>query len=297
MRVFVTGATGFVGSAVVQELLQAGHQVLGLARSAASASALTTLGISVHRGGLHDAESLAAGARVCDGVIHTAFNHEWATTSREQAAETDRMVVEAMIGALAGSSKPLIVTSGTALMSPPGRSLVEADVPPNATGRAVVEELTIAAASRGVRASVIRLSPSVHGAGDHGFVPMLIDLARRKGVSVHIGEGENRWPAVHRFDAARLFRLALEKAEAGTRWHAAGEEGVPMREIASTIGEGLGLPVRSMNAEEAAAHFEWFAHFVGIDNPTSSTVTRTTLGWEPREIGLLQDMRENGYFR
>ena len=296
MRVFVTGATGFIGSAIVQELLDSGHTVLGLARSDASAGALDALGVAVHRGGLDDVESLAAGARACDGVIHTAFNHEWATTTREQAAESDRVAVEAMIGALEGSGKALVVTSGTALMSPAGRSLIETDVPPSPTGRALVEELTVAAARRGVRSSVVRLAPSVHGAGDHGFVPMLIDLARRKGVAAYIGDGENRWPAVHRFDAARLYRLAVENAEAGTRCHGAAEEGVPMRLIAAAIGEGLGVPVRSLTAEEAVAHFEWFAHFVSIDNPTSSVRTREVLGWQPTQVGLIEDIRKSGYF-
>jgi len=296
MRVFVTGATGFVGAAVVRELQATGHDVLGLARSDASAAALAALGVAVHRGALADIESLSAGARMCDGVIHTAFNHEWATTTREQAAETDRQVVEAMAGALEGSGKPLVITSGTAIMSPAGRSLTESDVAPSPVGRALVEEVVIAASGRSVRGSIVRLSPSVHGAGDHGFVPMLIDLARRKGVSAYVGEGGSRWPAVHRLDAAQLFRLALEKAAPGSRWHGAAEEGVPMRAIAETIGEGLGIPVRSMDEVEARAHFEWFAHFVAIDNPTSSAVTREALGWKPQEVDLLTDMRGSGYF-
>ena len=296
MRVFVTGASGFIGSAAVKELLSGGHSVLGMARSDEKAAVVAALGAEVHRGDLADPESFAAGARACDGVAHLAFNHDWVNSTREQAADQDKVVVEAMLAELEGSGKPFVLTSGTALMDSGGRSGSETDVVPNPTGRALVESIVVAAAARGVRSSVVRLSPTVHGAGEHGFVPMLIDLARKKGLSAYIGDGENRWPAVHRFDAARLYRLALEKAEAGTRWHAAAEEGIPMRVIASAIGEGLGVPVRSLTPEEAAAHFEWFKIFVGIDNPTSSALTRQVLGWEPKEMGLLQDMKESGYF-
>jgi nucleoside-diphosphate-sugar epimerase len=295
MRVFLTGATGFIGEAIVRELLMARHQVLGLARSDASAEALTRLGIEAHRGDLSDTRSLAAGARACEGVIHTAFNHDWSTT-REAAAETDRRAVEALAGALEGSDKPFVVTSGTALLAP-GRTGTEEDAPVSAAiPRAASEAAVLAAAGRGVRASVVRLPPSVHGAGDHGFVPMLIDIARRKGISAFVGDGANRWPAVHRLDAARLFRLALEKAAPGTRLHGVAEEGVPMRAIAEVIGERLGVPVRSLAEDEAQAHFDWFARFVAIDNPTSSALTREALGWSPKESGLLMDMKESGYF-
>jgi nucleoside-diphosphate-sugar epimerase len=296
MRVFLTGATGFIGEAIVRELLTAGHQVLGLARSDAKAEALTRLGIEAHRGDLLDTESLVAGARACEGVIHTAFIHDWSTTTREAAAETDRQAVEAVAGALEGSGKPFVVTSGTALLAP-GRISTEGDAPVSAAvPRAASEATVLAAVGRGVRGSIVRLPPSVHGAGDHGFVPMLIDIARRTGVSAFVGDGANRWPAVHRLDAARLFRLALEKAAPGTRLHGVAEEGVPMRAIAEVIGERLGVPVRSLTEDEAQAHFDWFARFVAIDNPTSSALTREALGWSPKESGLLTDMRESGYF-
>jgi nucleoside-diphosphate-sugar epimerase len=295
MRVFVTGATGFIGTAIVRELLEEGHEVLGLARNDAAAETLASAGVGVHRGDLADIESLAAGARACEGVIHTAFNHDW-SVPREAAAETDRRGVEAMAEALAGSGKPLVIASGTALLAP-GRKGTEEDAPPSAaTLRAASEAAVLAAAGRGVRGSIVRLPPTVHGAGDHGFVPMLIATARRTGVAAYIGDGANRWPAVHRLDAARLFRLGLEKAAPGARLHAVAEEGVPMRAIAETIGAGLGVPVRSLTPEEAGAHFSWMAHFVGIDNPTSSDLTRSSLGWSPEGPELLADMRENGYF-
>jgi nucleoside-diphosphate-sugar epimerase len=290
----VTGATGFVGSAIVRELLGAGHTVVGLARSDAAAEALAKRGVEAHRGDLSDVDSLAAGAGASDGVIHTAFNHDW-STSREVAAETDRRAVEALAGALEGSGRPLVVASGTAGLAS-GHTATEEDTSRPGIPRAASEAAVQAAAGRGVRASVVRLSPTVHGAGDHGFVPMLIDAARRTGVSAFVGEGANRWPAVHRLDAARLFRLALEKAAPGARLHGVAEEGVPMRAIAQTIGEGLGVPVRSLTEDEARAHFDWFARFVAIDNPTSSAITRESLGWRPREPELLADMRDSGYF-
>jgi nucleoside-diphosphate-sugar epimerase len=298
MRVFVTGATGFIGSAIVGELLPTGHQVLGLARSDAAAGTLAGLGIEAHMGDLSDADSLAAGARASDGVIHTAYNHDW-STPREVAAETDRRVVEALAGALEGSGKPMVVASGTLMFAQlaPGRTATEADVHEStAIPRAASELAVQAAAGRGVRASVVRLSPSVHGAGDHQFVPTLIDIARRKGISAIVGDGANRWPAVHRLDAARLFRLALEKAAPGARLHGVAEEGVPMRAIAQTIGTALGLPVKSLTEDEAQAHFDWLARFVALDNPTSSALTRSSLGWRPQEPELLTDMRDSGYF-
>jgi nucleoside-diphosphate-sugar epimerase len=296
MRVFLTGATGFIGQAIVTELLAAGHQVLGLARSGAKAEELARLGIEAHKGDLADPESLITGARECDGVIHTAFIHDWSTTTREAAAETDRRTVKALADALEGSGKPLVVTSGTALLAP-GRNGTEHDEPVSAaTPRAASEATALAAAGRGVRGSIVRLPPTVHGAGDHGFVPMLINIARRTGISAFVGDGANRWPAVHRLDAARLFRLALEKAAPGARLHGVAEEGVPMRAIAETIGEGLGVPVRSLAEDQAQAHFDWLARFVAIDNPTSSALTRAALGWSPKEAGLLTDIKESGYF-
>lgn len=296
MRVFVTGATGFIGPAIVRELLTAGHEVLGLARSAAAADALARLGVAAHRGELSDTASLAAGARACDGVIHAAFIHDFSAYAA--AAETDRRAVEALAGALEGSGKPFVSTSGTALLAP-GRTGTEEDLPApgSAAGlRAASEATVLAAAGRGVRASAVRLPPSVHGTGDHGFVPALIDIARRKGVAAFVGQGANRWPAVHLLDAARLFRLALEKAAPGSRLHGVAEEGITLRAIAEVIGEGLGVPVRSLTEDQAHAHFDWLARFVAIDNPTSSALTRNSLGWRPREPALLTDMRDSGYF-
>lgn len=295
MKVFVTGATGFIGQAVVQELLAAGHRVLGLARSDASAATLAQWGVEAHRGELSDIDSLAAGARACDGVIHTAFIHDFA--QYEANAQTDLRALDAMARALEGTNKPLVATSGTAVLAP-GRIGTEADAPaPEGLGRIrAASEVVLAAAQRGVRVSAVRLPPSVHDKGDHGFVPALIEVARRTGVATYVGDGDNRWPAVHRLDAARLFRLALEKAEPGTRLHGVGEEGVPMRSIAEVIAKGLGIPVRSMSVDEAAAHFGWMALFVGIDNATSSAHTRSSMGWQPQQIGLLEDMQTGGYF-
>jgi len=296
MRVFVTGATGFIGSAIVRELMAAGHEVLGLARSDEAAGKLARAGAGAHRGELSDTGSLAAGARACDGVVHAAFIHDF--SKYQENAETDRRALEAMAGALEGSGKPLVATSGTTVLAP-GRTGTEGDAPsPDSPGytRAASEAFLAAAAGRGVRASVVRLPPSVHGAGDRAFVPALIGIAREKGVAAYVGDGANRWPAVHRLDAARLFRLALEEAAPGARLHGAAEEGIPMRAIAETIGEGLRLPVRGVAADEAEAHFGWLGMFVQIDGPASSALTRDVLGWRPQEAGLLADMRESGYF-
>jgi nucleoside-diphosphate-sugar epimerase len=291
MRVFVTGATGFIGSATVQSLLGAGHQVLGLARNDVAADSLTKLGVEVHRGDLTDPGSIVAGAVACDGMIHTAFIHDFSQFAAN--IETDRRVVEAVTMALRGSNKPVVIASGT-MMIAQGRPARETDTAPDPqAGRAASETMVLTAPS--VRGSVVRLPPTVHGAGDHGFVPRLVDLARAKGVSPYIGDGANRWPAVHRRDAARVFHLALEKAAAGSALHAVAEEGVPMRAIAETIGSGLGVPVRSFSQEEAPAHFDFLAMFVGVDNPSSSAITRQSLGWSPAEPGLLADMRES-YF-
>lgn len=294
MRVFVTGASGFVGQAVVRDLIDHGHQVLGLARSDASAAALADAGAEPHRGDLTDVDSLLAGAAAADGVIHLAFIHDFAKFQAN--IETDNAAVKAMIAALAGSDKPFIGTSGT-LMLAPGRLATEHD-PAGSHGGAVSRGDTerVVTGAKGVRGGVVRLSPSVHDAGDHGFIPMLIGMARAKGYAAYVGDGANRWSAVHRADAGRLYRLAIEQAQPGATWHGVGEEGVAMRDIAAVIGEGLGLPMRSIAPEEAPGYFGWMAGFAGSDNPTSSTITRETLGWAPRGIGLLDDMRAH-YFQ
>ncbi|MGO9829143.1 MAG: SDR family oxidoreductase [Myxococcaceae bacterium] len=297
MRVFLTGATGFIGTAIARELLGAGHQVLGLARSDGAAHSLERLGITAHRGELSDTGSLAAGAQACAGVIHTAFIHDFSAYAA--AVEIDRRAVEALANSLEGTGKPFVSTSGTALLAH-GRTGTERDEPApgsaaSPTHRAAAEATVLAAAGRGVRASIVRLPPSVHGGGDHAFVPMLIGIARRTGFSAFVGDGANRWPAVHRLDAARLFRLALENAVPGSRLHGVAEEGIPMRAIAQTIGRGLGVPVRGLAEDEAQTHFDWFTRFVALDNPTSSAVTRQTLGWNPTEPDLLTDIRDGGY--
>src|SRR5579864_5788344 len=292
MRIFVTGATGFVGSAVVQELLAAGHQVLGLARSDKSAQSLAAAGAEVHHGSLHDLESLRRGATAADAVIHTAFIHDFSNYG--PAAEADRRAIESLGETLAGSDRPLIVTSGTLVVAS-GRKAREEDLPHPEFPRKS-EEAALGLAARGVRASVLRLPPSVHGEGDHGFVPRLIGIAREKGVSAYVGDGRNRWPAVHRLDAAHLYRLVLEKGTAGAKYHGVAEEGIAMRAIAETIGAGLGVPVRHLTGDEAQAHFDWMAHFVAIDNPTSSALTRNRLGCRPQEPELPTDMKESGYF-
>ena len=291
MRIFVTGGTGFIGTAVVHELISAGHRVMGLARSDAAAAKLTQAGAEAHLGSLDNLASLAAGARACDGVIHLAFIHDF--SQYEANAETDRMATAAMADALEGTGKPLVVTSGTAVLAP-GRVGVETD-PPTAQTRAV-SELVLAYADRGVRVSAVRLAPTVHGAGDTAFVPALVAIAQRTGVSAYVGDGANRWPAIHRLDAARLFRLALESGGPGARFHGAAEEGIPVRTIAEAIGHGLGLPVRSITADEAEAQFGWLAGFLSLDAPASSAITRATLGWSPREPDLITDIHENGYF-
>ena len=295
MRVFLTGATGFLGEAIVRELQEAGHEVLGLARNPAKAAELARAGVEAHIGDLGDLESLAAGAAAADGVIHTAFGHDF--SKYREAGETDRVAFEAMASALDGSGKPLVITSGTTIVAI-GRLVTEdqaarEDAPSGV--RAPSEHALAAASGRSVRGVAVRLPPSVHDEADSGFVLALIGVARAKGVSAYVGDGMNRWPAVHRLDAARLFRLALEKAPAGAL-HGAAEEGVAMREIAEAISEGLGVPVRSIDVEEAKDHFDWMAMFVGVDNPTSSAITRDRTGWDPQRPGLLADMRQSGYF-
>jgi nucleoside-diphosphate-sugar epimerase len=299
MRVFVTGATGYIGSAVVRDLLEAGHQVVGLARSDPAAAALTAAGAGVHRGSLDDLDSLRAGATAADGVIHTAFNNISETTDFVAAMQADLGAVEAIGAALDGSGKAFVVTSGTLSLglAAPGRLATEEDPGPAGMPRVAAEEATLARAEVGVRASVVRLAPSVHGDGDTaGFVPSLIGIARAKGASAFVGDGSNRWPAVHRLDAARLFRLAVESAPAGSRLHGAGEEGVPFRDIAGAIGRHLHLPVVSVAPDEAAAHFGFLATFASADNPTSSAKTQELLGWRPVHPALIADLEEGHYF-
>jgi nucleoside-diphosphate-sugar epimerase len=292
MRVFVTGASGFIGSAVVSELIGAGHDVVGLARSESSAQAVETAGAQVHRGDLDDLESLRAGAQTADGVIHLAFNHDFSDYSG--AAETDRRAIDAIGGVLAGSDRPFVVTSGLAGFAL-GRTMTEEDAA-SADSPRFSEQAALALTSRGVRVSVLRLPPSVHGEGDHGFVPRLIDIAREKGVAAYPGDGSNRWPAVHRSDAARLFRRALESAPAGARLHAIGDEGVPVRDIAAVIGRHLRLPVTAVAPEQAADHFGWLGAFFSLDVPASSTLTRELMGWHPTHPGLLGDLEQGHYF-
>jgi nucleoside-diphosphate-sugar epimerase len=295
MRVFVTGASGFVGSAVVQELLSCGHQVLGLARSEASAQAIAGAGAQVYRGDVDDSDSVARAVAQVDGVIHTAFNHDFSKFAANCAA--DRRVIEALGAALAGSRRPLVVTSGTALLASGRLATEDAPVPEaSPVPRVASEHAAAAVAARGVQVSVVRLPPTVHGEGDHGFVPMVIGVAREKRVSAYVGEGMNRWPAVHRLDAATLFRLALEKGAAGEHYHAVDDEGVPFRDIAAVIGRHLGVPVVSKSAAEAPGHFGWFAHFAAIDNPASSRRTRELLGWQPRQAQLIADLDGPRYF-
>jgi nucleoside-diphosphate-sugar epimerase len=291
MKVFVTGASGFVGSAVVQELQHAGHQVLGLARSDASAQAITAAGAEVLRGDLTDLDSLKRGAAAADGIIHLGYNHDF--SQYEAAAVTETNAIGAMGSVLAGSERPLVVTSGFAGFAP-GRLTTEEDMP--AVAVRTSEQAALALVPQAVRAMVVRLAASVHDAGDHGFVPYLIGLARQKGEAAYLGEGLNRWPAVHRLDAARLFRLAVEQGQAGARYHGVGDEGIAFRDLATIIGRHLGVPVVSKSAEEAADYFGWMARFAGLDMAASSALTQQWLGWQPTHVGLLADLEQGDYF-
>jgi nucleoside-diphosphate-sugar epimerase len=289
MRVFVTGASGFIGSAIVRELMNAGHQVLGLARSDAAAASLKAAGARVHRGDLENLESLRSGAAASDGVIHTAFIHDF--TKFRENCEIDRRAILALGSALAASDRPLIVTSGTG-MAASGSLRTEEDpaTPSSVIPRSASEEAAEAVAARGVRVSVVRL-PQVHDRDKQGLVTYAIALAREQGISAYVGDGLNRWPAVHLLDAAPLYRLALEQGSAGARYHAVAEEGVPVREIAEAIGRGLKIPVVAKSPEEAANHFGWLGHFVGADAPASSALTQERLGWRPtQKTGLIEDL-------
>jgi nucleoside-diphosphate-sugar epimerase len=293
MRVFVTGATGFIGSAVVRELIDAGHQVLGLARSDAGAKSLAATGAKVHRGDVEDLDSLRSGVAASDAVIHTAFIHDF--SKFEANCEIDKRAIEALGTALAGSDRPLIVTSGTAIAFTPGRLTTEEDAPNSPIPRVASEKAAASVAAQGVRVLVMRL-PQVHDPVKQGLISYMIDVARQKGVSAYVGDGRNRWPAVHRLDAAHLYRLALEKGSAGARYNAVAEEGIPLREIAEVVGRGLKVPVVSKSAEEAGEHFGWLAHFVGADVPASSALTQQRLGWRPKGPGLIADLNAMKYF-
>ncbi|NUS14583.1 MAG: SDR family oxidoreductase [Streptomyces sp.] len=301
MRYFVTGASGWIGSATVPELIAAGHRVTGLARSDASAAALTAAGADVVRGTVDDLDVLRDTAAASDGVIHLAFKHDLAFSGGFQdAAEADRRAVDTLGEALAGTGRPLVLASGVAGLKQ-GRLATERDMPESDGSplsiRGTTATAVLALASRGVRSSVVRLSPTCHGDGDQGFVASLVATAREKGVSGYVRDGANRWPAVHRQDAARLFALAADGAPAGSVLHGVAEEGVPVRDIAEAVGRHLGVPVVSVAPEDAAGHFGWLGAFLGVDAPASSDLTRRLLDWKPTGPGLLEDLDQGHYFR
>ncbi len=291
MRVFVTGATGFIGSQIVPELLKAGHRVLGLTRSDAGARSLAAAGAEAHRGDVEDLESLRSGAAKSDGVIHTAFNHDF--SKFVQNCENDRLAIEAMGEALAGSNRPLLITSGTGMGSvAQGQLATEDFFNPNAPNPRKASEIAgIAVAERGVNVSVVRL-PQVHDPLKQGLITYLVQIAREKGVSAYLGDGLNRWPAAHVLDVARLYRLALEKAVPGSRYHAVAEEGISVREMAAVIGRRLKVPAVSIAPDQAAAHFGWLGMFADHDMPASSALTRERLGWHPTGPGLIADLEQ-----
>jgi nucleoside-diphosphate-sugar epimerase len=300
MRVFVTGASGHIGSAVIPELLGAGHEVTGLARSDAAAAVLTAAGAKVQRGDLDDLDTLAEAAAASDGVIHLAFKHEAMRTGDfAGAVESDQRAIETIGDALAGTGKPFVISSGTLMlaMAGLGRTGTESDTLEGGPRIDAENYVIVTLAERGIRTSVVRLPPTVHSSLDHhGFIPAIIGFARAKGVSPYVGDGANRWPAGHTLDAAHLYRLALESAPAGTRLHAVGDEGIAFREIAETIGRRLDVPVTSIPAEDAEAHFSFLTRFVQLDNPTSSAWTQQLLDWHPTHPGLIEDLAEGHYF-
>jgi len=303
MRVFVTGASGWIGSAVVPELLRAGHEVTGLARSEPSATSLATAGAKVQRGCLDDIEVLMSAASQSDGVVHLAFKHDLAFSGNVTGAlDANRRAIDAFGEALAGSDRPLVIASGVFGLAA-GRTATEQDgrdpVPAEVSGLAArrrAEQAVLALSASRVRSSAVRIAPTCHGEGDNGFMAFLVGIARATGVSGYLGDGSNRWPAVHRLDTARLFRLALEKAPAGSVVHAVGEEGVPIRAVAEVIGKSLDIPVASVPPEEAEGHFGFLAHLVGVDSPASSAITQAQLGWQPAHPGLIDDLEAGFYF-
>ena len=297
MKVFVTGATGFIGTAIVQELVKAGHQVTGLARSDASSEKLKAAGAAAQYGDLEDLDSLRRGAAASDGVIHAGFIHDFSRFA--EVCEVDRVAIETIGSTLAGSGRPFIVTSGTAMVKP--GALATEDMASQhdvAKYPRVSESAMDAFTLQGVRTAAIRLSPSVHGEGDrHGFVPMLVNIARQKGVVAYIGDGQNCWNAVHRLDAAHLFRLALENGKAGMKYHAVGDESITVKSISEVIAQHLNLPMISITPEEAAAHFGAFAMMASFDCPASSKITQERLNWHPSHPGLLEDLASGIYFK
>jgi nucleoside-diphosphate-sugar epimerase len=296
MRVFVTGATGFVGAAVVKELLAHDHQVFGLARSDRGEDELKKLGAKVIRGNLATPETLIEGAQLSDAIIHAGFVHDFSRFP--QACAIDRAVIETLGGTIQNSQKPLVVTAGVAFLNAAGPVTVETDpaFPPSDDYPRASDAAARALCARGIPTGIMRLPPSVHGTGDHGFVPMLIDIARQKGFSAYIEEGANLWPAVHVQDAARAYRLAIERGPSADTYHAVAERGVQFRKIAEAIATGLNFPCRSLSVENAREHFDWFYDFASIDQPTSSNNTRAVLGWSPEGVDLLTDIRNAGYF-
>jgi len=294
MRIFLTGATGFIGSALVPELIKAGHQVIGLTRSDAGAKALTEAGAEVHRGTLEDPESLRRGAAKSEGVIHTAFDHDF--SKFVENCEKDKRAIAALGAALAGSNRPLVITSGTGIGSPGDGQMATEDVfnPTHPNPRIASELAGNALLETGINVSVVRL-PQVHNPFKQGLISPLVTIAREKGLSAYVGEGRNRWPACHRSDVVRLFRLAIEKREPGARYNAVGEEGVSSKEIADALGRGLHLPVKSITQEAASAHFGWMGMFVSMDMPASSAQTQATLDWHPNGPTLIADLNQARY--